>query len=67
MSSYKFYIRDYRGDVIYTEADIIGHATNIIVEAIAVLNALQFRKVNHFNNIMLESDFLSIMKFVKGE
>lgn len=67
ISSYGFCMRVCMGDVIYSEAKIIGVTCSIIVETLVVLKALQFGKTHHFNNIMLESDSLSIINFLKGD
>lgn len=67
MSSYGFCVRDFRGDVLYAEADTIGKATNLMAEATAVFRALQFVSRNTCQNIVLESDSLSILKFLKNE
>lgn len=64
--SYGFCVRDYKGDAIYSEADLIGYTSNVMAEATAVLKALQFGKEHSFNKILLESDSLSIIKYVKG-
>lgn len=67
LSSYGFCVRDFREDIIYAKADTIGQTTNVMAEATTVFRALQFISRNTFQNIVLESDSLSILKFQKNE
>lgn len=61
LRSYGFYLRDCRDDIVYVEADTIGLATNIMIEATVVLRALQFGNRNNYHDILLESDSLSML------
>lgn len=67
LSSYAFCVRDGTGNLIYVEAIAIGVATNVVVEATTILKALQYEKQVRFSKIILESDSLSVIKFIKGE
>lgn len=57
--SYEFRIRDKQGDLIYSEANYIGEATNTINEARVIRKAPIFCVSQDFEQILLETDSLS--------
>lgn len=66
LSTYGFCIRNNKGDLIYAEASNIGLGTNIIAEAITVWKTIQYGRYANLHNMKVESDSLSVIKFIKG-
>lgn len=67
VSSYGLYVRDYFGDLIYTEVGNIGVITCIAIEAIAAGKALMFCNLNGFQQIRLEVDSFSLKDILRKE
>lgn len=65
MSSIGFCIRDTRGDLIYALAKGIGIATNIEAKIIAILYSLRECKSRHFQNVIIETNSLSLKKIIQ--
>lgn len=66
-SAYNFCLRDDQGDIIYAEAERLGHKTNMEAETIAILKAHSYCKCNNYNNFVLETDSLIITNIVRRE
>ncbi|KAK6777990.1 hypothetical protein RDI58_024708 [Solanum bulbocastanum] len=63
-SSYGFCLRNSTGDLLYAEAQCIDITTNIEAEIIAMWNALKYCKRQGINNIILETDSLSLKNMI---
>lgn len=66
-SSYGFCIRDISGDLVYAEADTIGITTNIVAKATAIWKTLQYCQTYNIQGIMLESDSLCLIRYLKRQ
>ncbi|KAH0781860.1 hypothetical protein KY290_001458 [Solanum tuberosum] len=63
--SYGFCVRDKNGDLLYAEAQSIGITTNMEAELRALWEGLKYCKEQGFNQIMLETDSLSLKNMIK--
>ncbi|KAK4717905.1 hypothetical protein R3W88_016243 [Solanum pinnatisectum] len=63
-SAYGFCFKDKHGDLIYAQAKGIAIATNIEVEARAIQAALSISAKKGFQNLVIETDSMSLMKMI---
>ncbi|XP_059315813.1 uncharacterized protein LOC132066527 [Lycium ferocissimum] len=66
LSSVAFYIRDEFGNLIYAGARRLADTTNIIAESVAILDGIEFCIKNDLMNVMIESDYLSVVNIIQG-
>lgn len=59
-SSYAFYVRDHKGDLMLAEPHKIGVATNSKVETITILRCLRYCVKKSYARVILETDSLSM-------
>lgn len=55
-SAYGFCVRNSTGNLIYAEEKSIGETTNMEAEAMAICKALQYCKINGFQQVKVETD-----------
>lgn len=58
-------VRNQEGDVIYALGKEINEVTNTETEALAFLEALRICNEHNYNNVWLQTDSMSIKKFVE--
>ncbi|XP_015159786.1 uncharacterized protein [Solanum tuberosum] len=63
-SSFGFCFRDNKGDLIYAKAKGIGIATNMQAETVAILIALRECFSRRIQNVIIETDSLSLKKII---
>ncbi|WMV24105.1 hypothetical protein MTR67_017490 [Solanum verrucosum] len=66
-NAYALCIRDYKGDLIFAEAQQIGFATNNMAEAVAVLMGLKYCRQNQYRKLILETDSVGIKNYLIRE
>ncbi|XP_075084295.1 uncharacterized protein LOC142167870 [Nicotiana tabacum] len=65
-SSLGFCVRDDEGDVVYARAVDLGVTTNVMAEAKAILQGLEYCVEHDFHPLILETDSLVMKKAIEG-
>ncbi|XP_070049716.1 uncharacterized protein [Nicotiana tomentosiformis] len=66
-SSLGFCVRDDEGDVVYAWAVDLGLTTNVVAEAKAILQGLEYCVEHDLHPLILETDSLVMKKVIEGE
>ncbi|XP_019256312.1 PREDICTED: uncharacterized protein LOC109234702 [Nicotiana attenuata] len=66
-SSLGFCVRNDKGDVVSARAVDLGVTTNVVAEAKAILQGLEYRVEHDLHPLILETDSLVIKKVIEGE
>ncbi|XP_070036593.1 uncharacterized protein [Nicotiana tomentosiformis] len=66
-SSLGFCVRDDEGDMVYTRAVDMGVTTNVVAEAKAILQGLEYCVEHDLHPLILETDSLVMKKVIEGE
>ncbi|XP_070042850.1 uncharacterized protein [Nicotiana tomentosiformis] len=66
-SSLGFYVRDDEVDVAYARAVDLGVTTNVVAEAKAILQGLEYCVEHDFHPLILKTDSLVMKKAIEGE
>jgi len=66
-SSVAFCIRDHSGNLVVAKGYIIQDTTNIVVEARAIRESLNYFIEHEIDNIIIETDFLVMVHILRGE
>ncbi|XP_075092125.1 uncharacterized protein LOC142172415 [Nicotiana tabacum] len=66
-SSLGFYVRDDEGDMVYARAVDLGVTTNVVAEAKAILQGLEYSVEHDLHPLILETDSLVMKKAIEGE
>ncbi|XP_075087488.1 uncharacterized protein LOC142169519 [Nicotiana tabacum] len=66
-SSLGFCVRDDEGDVLYARAVDLGVTTNVVAEAKAILQGLEYCVEHYLHPLILETDSLVMNKAIEGE
>ncbi|XP_075098976.1 uncharacterized protein LOC142175870 [Nicotiana tabacum] len=66
-SSLGFCVRDDEGDVVYARAVDLGVTTNMVAEAKAILQGLEYCVEHDLHPLILETDSLVMKKAIEGE
>ncbi|XP_075102916.1 uncharacterized protein LOC142177604 [Nicotiana tabacum] len=66
-SSLGFCVKDDEGDVVYARAVDLGVTTNVVAEAKAILQGLEYCVEHDFHPLILETDSLVMKKAMEGE
>lgn len=67
ISSYRVYLRNELGNLIYVESGYIEIVNSIYVKATAILRVLQYCKVQGHEKVILEIDSLGLQKIILME
>ncbi|WMV08191.1 hypothetical protein MTR67_001576 [Solanum verrucosum] len=65
LSSFGYCLRDSRGDLLFAKSRGIGIATNMEPECLAILNALITCKERKLQDVLIETDSLSLKKTIQ--
>lgn len=65
-SAIGYVIRDEHVDVIYARGKEIQEVTNIVAEAMAILEALEYCMHNALSNIWLQTDSMLLKTVIEG-
>ncbi|XP_019265532.1 PREDICTED: uncharacterized protein LOC109243095 [Nicotiana attenuata] len=66
-SSLGFYVRNDEGDVVYARAVDLGVRTNVVAEAKAIIQGLEYCVEHDLHSLILETDSLVMKKVIEGE
>ncbi|XP_075084894.1 uncharacterized protein LOC142168132 [Nicotiana tabacum] len=66
-SSNGFCVRNEVGDLMYTKADNIGVTTNVVAEAKAILQGLEYCVTHDLHPLILETNSLVLKKVIEGK
>ncbi|XP_070003066.1 uncharacterized protein [Nicotiana sylvestris] len=66
-SSSGFCVRNDEGDVVYARAVDLGVKTNVVAEAKAILQGLEYYVEHDLHPLILETDSLVMKKVIEGE
>ncbi|XP_075097955.1 uncharacterized protein LOC142175269 [Nicotiana tabacum] len=66
-SSYGFCIHDCQGNLVYAKAKEISETTNIVAEAKAIAEGLDYCVEKNLHPLIIETDSLTMKKIIEGE